>query len=235
MQKTPKVIAPIASADAVLSPSLPQQTEDFAATQGDAFDQADQHPHVRQHGRGGQTRFVQHRPFQAQDVRHRQGIVAGLGRCCPRQGGIGRREVAGRGGLPLAAVIEMLLLRLAGSRSIVRRAPLAGALPAMVLSATERTTQVPPPRVPGMREKPYPAVPTVRYATQKLGMGPQRSVQRRLIVPNKRPGAILLMPIRAKRERLLDGDGKKARLSAIIPIVLCTTSFLPHRGQRFER
>jgi len=235
VQKTPKVIAPLASADAVLSQSLPQQTDDLAAAKDDAFDQADQHPHVRQYGRAGQTRFVQHHPFQAQDGRYRQGVVAGSGRRCLRQGGIGRRRVAGGGRLALTVVIETLLLRLAGVRPIVRRAPLAGTLPTMVLPAAERTTQVPPPGVPGMREKPDPAVPTVGYATQKLGMRSQHCVQRRLIVPDNRPGAILLVPIRAKREKLLDGDGKKARLSATISIVLCTTSFLPHRGQRFER
>jgi hypothetical protein len=78
-----------------------------------------------------------------------------------------------------------------------------------------------------MREKPDPAVPTVGYTTQKLGMRPQHCVQRRLIVLDKRPGAILLMPIRAKREKPLDGDGKKARLSVIISIVVDTPSSYP--------
>ena len=55
-------------------------------------------------------------------------------------------------------------------------------------------------------------------------MGLQDRVQRGLILPDKRPGAIVLMPIRAKREKLLDGYGKKARLSAIISIVLYTPS-----------
>jgi hypothetical protein len=78
-----------------------------------------------------------------------------------------------------------------------------------------------------MREKANPAVRAVRYAPLKLGMRLQDRVQQSLILPNKRPGAIELMPINAKREKLLDGDGKKAKLSTIIPIVLHTPSSYP--------
>ena len=101
---------------------------------------------------------------------------------------------------------------------------MAGTLLAMVLPAAEGTTQVPPTCVAGMREKANPAVRAVSDAAPKLGMGLQDRVQRGLILPDKRPGAIVLMPIRAKREKLLDGYGKKARLSAIILIVLYTPS-----------
>jgi hypothetical protein len=75
-----------------------------------------------------------------------------------------------------------------------------------------------------MREKADPAVDAVGNAAPKLGMGLQHRVQHGLILPDKRPGAIELMPIRAKREKLLDGDGKKARLSAILSIVVDTPS-----------
>ncbi len=75
-----------------------------------------------------------------------------------------------------------------------------------------------------MREKANPAVRAVRYAPLKLGMRLQDRVQHGLILPDKRPGAIELMPIHAKREKLLDGDGKKARLSAILSIVVDTPS-----------
>ena len=124
----------------------------------------------------------------------------------------------------LAAGIEPLLLRFPGCRPVVRGAPLAGTLPAMVLPAAERTPQVPPACVTGMREKANPAVRARSDAPAKLGMGLQDRVQRGLILPDKRPGAIVLMPIRAKREKPLDGYGKKARLSAIIFIVLYTPS-----------
>jgi hypothetical protein len=85
-------------------------------------------------------------------------------------------------------------------------------------------TQVPPTCVAGMREKAYPAVHAVGDAAPKLGVGLQHRVQRGLILPDKRLGAIELMPIRAKGEKLLDGDDKKASASAILLIVLNTPS-----------
>jgi len=94
----------------------------------------------------------------------------------------------------------------------------------MVLPAAEGTTQIPATCVPGMREKPNPAVSAVCGTTPKLGMGLQDRVQRGLILPDKRPGAVLLVPIRAKREKSLDGYGKKARFSVMMRIDLCTPS-----------
>jgi hypothetical protein len=127
----------------------------------------------------------------------------------------------------VAAAIEPFLLRFPGRRLVVGGTPSAGTLPTMVLSATEGTTQVPPACVSRMRKKANPAVRAVRYAPLKLGMGLQDRVQHGLILPDKRPGAIELMPIGAKREKLLDGDGKKARLSTILPIVFHTPSSYP--------
>ena len=94
----------------------------------------------------------------------------------------------------------------------------------MVLPTAERTTQVQTTGVAGVREKANPAVRTVGDAAVKLGMELQHRVQRGLILPDERLGTIVLMPIRVNREKLLDGYGKKARLSFIIWIVLCTPS-----------
>ena len=66
VQKTQNVIDLAASAEAALSQTLPQQADDFAASEFDAFDQAHHHPHVGQHRRTRQTRFVEHHPFQPQ-------------------------------------------------------------------------------------------------------------------------------------------------------------------------
>ena len=235
VQKTQKVIDPPASADAVLSHCLPQQVNDFTTTEFDALDQAHDHPHVGQHRRTGQTRFVQQHPFQSHRDRHGQWLAGGRGgrRCAavvglrvrrrPLRIEIGRRR--GRRNLAaLAASIEPLLLRLPGRRAVVRGTPSAGTLPAVVLPAAERASQVPPTCVAGMREKANPAAHAVNDAALKGGMGLQDRVQRRLIVPNKRAGAVAPVPICAKREKLLDGYGKKARLSAIIFIVLYTPS-----------
>jgi hypothetical protein len=70
-----------------------------------------------------------------------------------------------------------------------------------------------------MREETNPAAHAVNDAALKDGIGLQDRVQRSLILPNERAGAVVLVPICAKREKLLDGYGKKARLSAIIFIV----------------
>ena len=107
---------------------------------------------------------------------------------------------------------------------IVGGAPLVGRLPTMLPPATERTTQLPPACVAGMRQKADAAVDAVSNAFLKLGMGLQDRVERGLILPNKRLGAIILVPICLKREKLLDGYNKKARLSVRIWIVLCTPS-----------
>ena len=122
------------------------------------------------------------------------------------------------------AAIETLLLAFAHGRLIVRFAPLRGLLPAVVLPTAERTPQIPPTGVLRIREKANPTLRTVSDAALKFGMGLQDRVQRRLILPDKRPGAVVLVPILAKREKLLDGYGKKARLSVIISIVLHTPS-----------
>ena len=94
----------------------------------------------------------------------------------------------------------------------------------MVLPTAERTTQIPPTGVSGMCEKADPALGTMGNAAQKLRMGLEDRVQRRLILPDNRLGTVMLMPIRMKRKKLLGGYGKKARFSVIIVIVLCTPS-----------
>jgi hypothetical protein len=243
MQKTQKIVDPAGGAEAVLSHTSPQQPDHVAAREFDPVDQAHDHPHVRQHGRTGHSRLAEHHPVQPQfrfrrcaaggqaEVLARWAGLAGRAcrRACRRAGWrdlrIGRRlRGAVRGGLGLTATIKPFLLALPGGRSIVRRAAPVGTLPAVLLPAAERTPQIPPPGVARMREKPNPAVRAVGHATSKCGMRLQNRVQRGLVVLNKRPGAVVPVPIHAKREKSLDGYGKKARFSAIIENVLCTPS-----------
>jgi hypothetical protein len=94
----------------------------------------------------------------------------------------------------------------------------------MLPPTAERTTQIPTTYVAGMSEKPNPAVNAMRDATIELGMGLQDRVQGDLILPDKWPGAIELMPIRPKREKLLGGYDKKARLSVTMRSDLSTPS-----------
>jgi hypothetical protein len=133
----------------------------------------------------------------------------------------------------LAAAIETFLIAFSVCRLIVRGTALAGTLQVMMVAAAEWTTQVSPTCVPGMSEKPNPAVQTGNSATLKLGMGLQNRVQRGLILQDKRLGAIVLMPIRANREKLLDAYGKKAKLSVIILMLFTPSSY--HLGAKATR
>lgn len=232
MQKTEKIIDPSARADAALSHSLPKQVKNVTASKLGALNQVHDHPRVGQHWRSGETRLVEHHPFQLQlDRRY---VASGLRRAplghhacmvvtvvgwrlrrCLR---IGIRLRARRNLLPTA--IQPLLLAPSPSRSIVRDTPLTGLLSAMVLLTAKWTTQVPSTGVPGVRQKANPAVPAVNGTVLKLQMGSQNRVQRRLILPDKRFGPVVLVPILAKREKPLDAYSKKTRFSVIIPIVL---------------
>jgi hypothetical protein len=90
----------------------------------------------------------------------------------------------------------------------------------MVLTATEWATQIATTLVPRMSQKANPAVNALGRTAPQLRIELEHRVERRLILPDQRLGAIVPVPIRAKREKLLDPDGKKARLS-----LECETSF----------
>lgn len=102
--------------------------------------------------------------------------------------------------------------------------PLAGTPSAMMLPTAERATQILPTCVAGVSQKTNATVPAVRHAAAQFGMRLHHRVQRGLILTDKRIRAVVLMPIRAKREKLLDSDDKKARLSVTIRIEFCTPS-----------
>jgi len=202
----------------------------------DAFNQAHDHPHVGQHWRVDHARLVEHYVLPLQFGHRGQWLAGGQGghRCAAVVGLQVRRSclrivlglwLRGRRGLgTLAASIEPLLLRLPGRRPVIRGAPLAGTLLPMLLPAAKRAPQVSPTCVAGMREKANPAVRAGNGAPAKLGMGLQDQVQRSLVLPDKRAGAIVPVPIRTKREKPLDGYGKKAKPSAILFIALYTPS-----------
>lgn len=103
-----------------------------------------------------------------------------------------------RAGAVISLAVEAALLVFAACCLVVRRAPLVGTLPTMVISAAEGATQIHSPCIAGIREKSNPAVNAVGQATLQLRMGLDNRVQRDLILPHKRLGAIVLVPIRAK-------------------------------------
>ena len=99
-----------------------------------------------------------------------------------------------------------------------------GTLPAMMRSAAKRTTQVLAACVPGMRQKTQATVRAANDATLQFGMALQHGVQGQQILPDQRPGAVVLMPISPESEELPDGDDKKARLWVTLEKMFCTPS-----------
>lgn len=133
-------------------------------------------------------------------------------------------RAGGRWGAGAAAGIETLLLRFPRGCAVIRRTPLARTLLLMERSAPEWATQVATACVAGIGQESNSAVNALCCEAAQARMGLQYRVQGRLILPDKRVSPIVLVPIGAKREKLLDADGKKARLSVTIWIDLCTPS-----------
>ena len=212
MQNIQNVVSPFPRSYAELSQGLPKPVDEFLAAESETFDQVHERPHVRQQGRVHQSRLVQHQPVQSQGGRHRQFVRHWLADGGPlRAGVLRRRAVCGTGAGRAAGVLTPLLFLPLG-RAIVGGTPLVGRLPAMMLSATKRTTQYLAPFVPGIREKADAAVSARNDAPLQFGMGPEDGVQRDQILSNQRPGAVVLVPICPEREELPGGDDKKAKL-----------------------
>jgi hypothetical protein len=94
----------------------------------------------------------------------------------------------------------------------------------MMPSATEGTTQVNSIRVAGIGQEFDPAVSAMGQTRAQLRLGLQNRLQRGAILTDERVGAVILVPIRAKKENFLYRQNKKARLSITMAIVLCTPS-----------
>jgi hypothetical protein len=103
-------------------------------------------------------------------------------------------------------------------------APLVGLLAAAVLTATERTVEIAPIRVPRMRQKANSTVAAVGRTACQIRTIAQDGIERDLILTNKRTSAIVLVPIRVKRENLAGGYDKNARFSVKMLILLCMSS-----------
>lgn len=77
-------------------------------------------------------------------------------------------------------------------------APLVGLLATMVRTTTERTVEIPPIRVPRMRQKANSTVAAVNRTVCQIRMFAQDGIERDLILTNERIGAVVLMPIPPK-------------------------------------
>jgi hypothetical protein len=75
-----------------------------------------------------------------------------------------------------------------------------------------------------MSEEANSAVATTHGAVLPIRMIAQDCIQRELILTNKRSGAVVLVPILAKREKFRDGYNKTAKFSVTMLIVCCISS-----------
>ena len=127
----------------------------------------------------------------------------------------GRRGVRGCRlcGLDACRRVELFLVRSPLVRLIVLPATRVAALATMVLSTTERAAEIPSTCIPRMCEEANPAVAAVNRTRFQIGTIAQDGIQRELILTNKRKGAIVLVPIFAKRKNFPDGYDKIARFS----------------------
>ena len=123
-----------------------------------------------------------------------------------------------------ATRIERFLLLFPRRRAIVGHAALFGTLPPMARSAPKRTTQVLPAGVPRVRQKPQAAVHAANDATLQFRMALQHGLQGQQILPDQRPGAVVLVPIFSESAELSDGDNKKARLWVTLEKMFFTPS-----------
>jgi hypothetical protein len=105
--------------------------------------------------------------------------------------------------------VQTLLLPSPTRSLIVRNTALAAALTAMVFPAPKRAPQILAACTAWVGQKPNPTVSAIGNAPLKVRGGLQSRVQSELILPDKRFGAIVLVPILAKRENFLDCDQKK--------------------------
>jgi hypothetical protein len=94
----------------------------------------------------------------------------------------------------------------------------------MARSTTEGTTNIRPSRVAGIVQELDVAVNAAGKKRPQLRTGLQDRLQGDPILLDERLGAVVLVPIRPKRENFLDGQDKKRRLSVTIRSVLCTPS-----------
>ena len=94
----------------------------------------------------------------------------------------------------------------------------------MVLTATEGAEKIPPIRISRMGQEANATVAAGDRTACQTGMIAQDGIQRGLILTNKRTDAVVLMPIRTKREEFPDGYDKNAKFSVRMLIRFCMSS-----------
>ena len=90
-----------------------------------------------------------------------------------------------------------------------------------MLAATEHAVEIPPIRVPPMRQEPNSTVAAMDRTVRQTRMIAQDGIECELILTNKRVGAVPPVPIRPKLKEFPDGYDKNARFSVRMLSVVC--------------
>ena len=232
MQKTQNVIPPRAICYAALSQYFPQPPNNFNVAQPDAFNHPYQRADVGKHGRVDDRRSRENDPVEVQlqsqrrfgwnglrYVFRKRGICWGRGRTGRwRRAGrrlarndawIARRFTIRRRRTAVTPGIQGILFPFPAFRPAVRLDSFVRLLRTMMFRAAKGTPKIFPASVLRSRQESNATVRAVFDAPLQLGMGLQERVQSRLILPNKRIDATVLMPIELIREKLPDRNQKK--------------------------
>ena len=225
MQKTQNVFPPRTIGHAALSQYLPQPTDDLHVAQTDAVNHPYQGADIRQHGRVDDRRFIEDDPIEFQLDGHRQFGWKGL-RCVSRKRRVCwgckfarpwlrvDRSFAGRFARrrrrsAVTPGIQRVLLPFPRFRPTIRLNSFVRLPRAMTFCAAKGAPQIFPASILRSRQESNVTGKAAFDATLQLVIGLQKGVQRRLILPNERTDATVLMPIGLIREKLSDRDQKK--------------------------
>jgi hypothetical protein len=99
-----------------------------------------------------------------------------------------------------------LFLRLAFFGAVVLDSALGRTPLAVCLSASKRTSQIPPARVSWMRHKENPAMPAPRHTSAQIRSGSQDGSQHDVVLPHQSAYLALAVPILAELKMFLDFD-----------------------------
>jgi hypothetical protein len=213
MQPVHSVIDFSAAGHGALSPNALEHLEDLGAADRSSLDQADHHPHIRQHPRVPRDSTA---VLRARDV--------GRARC-------GARPVRFE---PGALAVEGALFLLAGRVPVIGDAAARGLLLAMSAPAAKGTPQVFATGITRVREKKDPAMPAAGQASSQPGLGSEHRSQQHVILQHQSGYPLRSIPLRRTLEMLRDLNCKKPRLSLKVLTYWKTPSSYP-TGHRLSK
>jgi hypothetical protein len=175
-----------------LSQNSPQHLQNLPPTHPPAFDQADHHPHILDHGL----------------------IPLGANRLRFQPPGFGSLRQLRERDWRSPSLVEGTLLGLAPGIPVILNAPKRGLLLAMGLPTTKGTAQVVAAAgVAWMSQEKNAAMPAPGQAGSQAGLGSQNRSQQQIILQHQGGCRAPVIPVRPELKLLLDPDCKKPKLS----------------------